>query len=410
MGNPVGKRASELRPTWVEIDLDALARNYSRVRGLVGARRVWCVVKADAYGHGAVPVSRRLAAEGADAFAVATVDEGIELREAGIAGDILVMAGLEPLPEGGAGALPEIVLEAVGKDLDVAVWSRAAAEMLGAAALGAGDAPCRVHLKVDTGMGRLGALVAEAPAAAVELASRIAAIDGIELVGVFSNLAAADAAPDDPCGEHDLVQVQVERFVGFCRALDERGVLPAHRHLSNSAAILQHDAAWDADWCTGVRPGISLLGVRSFRGAVTFELESVMSWHSTVAAVRDLPKGWPIGYGGLRRAERDCTIAVVPVGYHDGFPRALSDHAEVLVGGRLAQVVGAISMDLTLVDITGIPGISVGASVVLLGSSDEPGAESIGAEEMAQQAGSIAHEVLCRIGSRVPRRFVGRES
>ena len=135
-----------------------------------------------------------------------------------------------------------------------------------------------------------------------------------------------------------------------------------------------------------------------------------MSWHSTVAAVRDLPKGWPIGYGGLRRAERDCTIAVVPVGYHDGFPRALSDHAEVLVGGRLAQVVGAISMDLTLVDITGIPGISAGASVVLLGSSDEPGAKSIGAEEMAQQAGSIAHEVLCRIGSCVPWRFVGRES
>ncbi|MCH7824009.1 MAG: alanine racemase [Acidobacteria bacterium] len=408
MGNPAGKWASELRPTWVEIDLDALARNYARVRELVAPRRVWCVVKADAYGHGAVPVSRRLAAEGADAFAVATVDEGIELREAEIGGDILVMAGVEPLPEGGAGGAPEIACEAVGNDLDVAVWSRAAAEMLGDATRRAGGAPCRVHLKVDTGMGRLGVLVAEAPGAAVELTSQIAAIDGIDLVGVFSNLAAADAGPDDPCSEHNLVQV--ERFVGFCRALDERGVLPARRHLSNSAAILQHDAAWDADWCTGVRPGISLLGVRSFRGSVTFELESVMSWHSAVAAVRDLPEGWPIGYGGHRRAERDCTIAVVPVGYHDGFPRALSDHAEVLVGGRRAQVVGAISMDLTLVDITGIPGVSGGTPVVLLGSRDDPGVEPIGAEEMAQRAGSIAHEVLCRIGSRVPRRFVGRES
>ncbi len=368
------------------------------------------MVKADAYGHGAVPVSRRLAAQGADAFAVATVDEGIELRAAGIDGDILVMAGVEPLPEGGAGGVPEIVRAAVGSDLDVAVWTRAAAEALGAAACRAGGAPCRVHLKVDTGMGRLGVLVAEAPSAAVELASRIVAIEGIVLAGVFSNLAAADVAPDAAAdelrGDHTLVQV--ERFVGLCRALDERGVLPARRHLSNSAAILQHDAAWSADWCTGVRAGISLLGVRSFGAGVTFELEPVMSWHSVVAAVRDLPEGWPIGYGGHRRAERDCTIAVVPVGYHDGFPRALSGHAEVLVGGRRAQVVGAISMDLTLIDITGVSGVSVGAPVVLLGSSDDPGVESIGAEEMARRAGSIAHEILCRIGSRVPRRFVGR--
>ncbi len=400
----MGTRTSELRRTWVEIDLDALARNYARVRELVAPRRVWCVVKADAYGHGAVPVSRRLAAAGADAFAVATVDEGVELRAAGIGGDILVMAGVEPLPEGGAGGVPEIVDAAVGSDLDVAVWSRAAAEILGGAARRAGGTPCRVHLKVDTGMGRLGVMVAEAPGGAVELASQIAVIEGIVLAGVFSNLAAAD----EPRREHTLVQV--ERFVGLCRALDDRGVLPARRHLSNSAAILQHDAAWDAAWCTGVRAGISLLGVRSFGGDATFELEPVMSWHSVVAAMRDLPEGWPIGYGGHRRAARDCTIAVVPVGYHDGFPSALSDRAEVLVGGRRAQVVGAISMDLTLVDITGLSEVSVGAPVVLLGSSDDPGVESIGAEEMAERAGSIAHEILCRVGSRVPRRFVGRES
>ena len=405
MANPVGRWASELRPTWVEIDLDALARNYQRVRELVEPRRVWCVVKADAYGHGAVPVGRRLAAEGADAFAVATVDEGIELRMAEIGGAVLVMAGIEPLHVADAA---EIASAAVRNDLDVAVWTLQAAKALADAARGADESPCRVHLKADTGMGRLGVRVDEDPAAAVDLAADIAALDGIDLVGVFSNLAAADAAPDDPRSEHNVVQV--ERFARLCRALDARRLLPPGRHLSNSAAILQHTGAWDADWCTGVRPGIALLGARSFGADVTFELEPVMTWHSAITAVRDLPKGWPIGYGGHRRAERDCTIAVVPVGYHDGFPRALSDDAEVLVGGRRAQVVGAISMDLTLVDITGIPGVKVGSPVVLLGSGDDPDVVPIRVEEMAHRAGSIAHEVLCRIGSRVPQRFAGRES
>jgi alanine racemase len=401
MENPIRQQASTLRPTWLEIDLGALARNYRRVRDLVAPRRVWCVVKADAYGHGADEVSGRLQAEGADSFAVATVDEGLQLREAGIGGRVLVMAGIEPVEAVESAAAARASAE---HGLEVAVWRREAVDALVSAAMEAGTDPVPVHLKVDTGMGRLGVMVGEAAEEAVRPVAEIVGVDGARLEGVFSNLAAADAPAGEPGHQHTAVQI--ERFAGLCAALEDRGLLPPERHLGNSAAVLQHPDAWNADWCNGVRPGLSLYGVPSFEGTVTIPLEPVMSWHSVVAAVRHIPTGWPLGYGVACRAEADTTIAVVPMGYHDGFPRALSDRAEVLIGGRRAQVVGAISMDLTLIDITGIPEARPGAPVVLLGSSPEPGGEPIHAQEVARRAGSIAHEILCRVGARVPHRFV----
>ncbi len=408
MAIPQGERPSALRPTWLEIDLGALARNYGRVRDLVAPRRVWCVVKADAYGHGADEVSRRLQAAGADSFAVATVDEGRQLRQAGISGRVLVMAGIEPVEVAESVAAARAAVE---YGLEIAVWRREAAEVLGSAAREAGADPVPLHLKVDTGMGRLGVTVGDPTeeedeeADAVRLAAEIDGVEGVRLEGVFSTLAAADAPAGDRGWAH--TGLQVERFAGLCAALDERGLLPPQRHLSNSAAVLQHPAAWRAAWCNGVRPGLSLCGVLpTSEESETFALEPVMSWHSVVAAVRHIRSGWPLGYGVTCRAPADCTIAVVPVGYHDGFPRALSDRGEVLVGGRRAQVVGPISMDLTLVDITGNPAVHPGAPVVLLGSSGEPGAASIHVHEVARRAGSIAHEILCRVGARVPQRFV----
>ena len=401
MGNSQGGRAAELRPTWLQIDLGALARNYRRVAGMVAPRRVWCVVKANAYGHGAVRCSLELQRAGADAFAVATVDEGVELREAGIEGRILVLAGVEPLL---AAEAPAALEAAVANGLDVAVWRLEAARALGEAAVAAGAGPARVHLKVDTGMGRLGVLVANGFDVAIETARAIVATDGVRLEGLFSNLGAADAPPG--AAGHDHTGVQAERFARLCEALDEVGCLPAERHLSNSAAVLQHPRTWRIESCNGIRPGLSLCGVPSYEGDATLQLEPVMSWHSALAAVRRIPAGWPLGYGAARRAANDCTIGVVPVGYHDGFPRALSDRAEVLVGGRRAQVVGAISMDLTLVDITGNPAAGEGAPVVLLGDGGQPGEVPVGAQDLADWSGSIAHEVLCRVGARVPRRFV----
>jgi len=391
---------SELRPTWVEIDLGALGRNFARVREKVGARRVWCVVKANAYGHGAGECARRLQNAGAQAFAVATVEEGVALRDAGVGGRIVVLAGIEPV---GTEAARVAAGLAVRHDLAVAVWRREAAAELGAAARRTGEQPVRVHLKTDTGMGRLGVTVDEDVAAALDTLRAIADIEGVRVEGLFSNLAAADA----PAGEngHRHTALQVERFARLCEALDEDGLLPPERHLSNSAALLQHDASWRSDWCNGVRPGLSLYGVASFPGEVTIDLEPVMSWHSVVAAVRAVSAGWPIGYGAERRAARDCAIAVVPVGYHDGFPRALSDRGEVLIGGRRARVVGAISMDLTLVDITGIPAARQGAVVTLLGAAPGGAGGAIDANEVAHRAGTIAHEILSRVGARVPRRF-----
>jgi len=404
MGTSESGHTSELRPTWLEIDLGALGRNFRVVRDRVAPRRVWCVVKADAYGHGAVEVARRLEEEGAEAFAVVTVDEGVELRAAGVGGDILVMAGIEPLRVGGRSFGSEAAVVAVEHSLSVAVWGGEAAAVLGEAALAAGNGPAKVHLKVDTGLGRLGVLVDDSPSEAVEIAGAVAAIDGVELSGVFSHLSAADASADQP--RHQTTVAQIERFGSLCGALEDAGLLPEHRHLGHSAAILQHPAAWERDWCSGVRPGLSLYGVLPFAGRVTVSLAPVMSWYSAVASIREIRDGWPLGYGGVRRATGDRRIAVVPVGYHDGFPRTLSEKADMLVCGRRAKVVGAISMDLTLVDITGIPDVHVGSPVILLGSGPESGAEAIRAEELAGHAGTIPWDILCRVGRRVPHRFV----
>ncbi len=401
MNSSPGSGVSPHRPSYLQIDLGALGRNFARVRELVAPRRIWCVVKADAYGHGAVACATKLESVGADAFAVATVDEGAELREAGVAGEILVMAGVEP-----AGAVAAVdgddsaAALAVRHGLSVAVWRTEAAEALAAAAGEGGEVA--VHLKVDTGMGRLGVPMDDSIDAALEAAQRLEAMDRIRFSGVFSNLAAADAPLGDP--GHDHTALQIERFRTLCGGLETNGILPAERHLANSSAISQHPEAFADDWCTAVRPGLALYGASLLETGAS-DLEPVMSFHSAVAAVRDVAAGWPLGYGARRRAESGSRIAIVPVGYHDGWPRSLSDRAEVLIGGQRAKVVGAISMDLTLVDITGIPDVHVGDPVVLLGSADTDRVASVRVEEIAAHAGTIAHEILSRVGRRLPRRF-----
>jgi len=237
----------------------------------------------------------------------------------------------------------------------------------------------------------------------LEMAEHLSQMDRIRFSGVFSNLAAADAPPGDPGHEHTALQI--DRFRSLCAALDTSGILPAERHLANSAAIARHADSVAAEWCTGVRPGLALYGASLVEEGCPGDLEPVMSWHSAVAAVREVPEGWSLGYGARRCATRDSTIAVVPVGYHDGWPRSLSDRAEVLIAGQRAKVVGAISMDLTLVDITGIPDVRVGDPVTLLGSTEADRVAPVRVEEIAAHAGTIAHEILSRVGPRLPRRF-----
>jgi alanine racemase len=281
--------------------------------------------------------------------------------------------------------------------------------------------PVRVHLKVDTGMGRLGVL----PDQASSIAGVLSSSEGLEFEGVFSNLAAADHDSDEVGHEHTAVQVS--RFGRVCADLQENGHLPPHRHLANTAALMHHPDSWEAEWCNGVMPGLSLYGASLTPRREPLGLEPVLSWWTAVIAIHEVPSGWPVGYGLRHVTERPSRIAILPVGYHDGWPRALRGRARVLVAGQRAAIVGAVSMDLTMVDVTDLPSIRVGDPVALIGSwgdrsmgvfmqaiggraSELSGhgmstPERITAEEVAEWADSIGHEVLCRIGPRVPRLY-----
>ena len=434
------------RPTAAVVDLGACARNYCLLHAHSDHRHVWAVVKADAYGHGAVPVARRLATEGCFGFAVATVREGVELREAGLSQPILVTAGIEPLgvpgtgptdstsgdggggggggDDGGGGADQQtsrswVVSLVAEHDLSVAIWDAATANAIAQATRQFDLPPVKVHLKVDTGMGRLGISVEQAPASIAMLS----ATPGIELEGIFSNLAAADHGSDDPGYGHTALQAS--RFAKVCTTLRAEGHLPPHRHLANTAALMHHPDSWEAEWCNGVMPGLALYGASLTPAREPLGLEPALSWWTAVITVRDVPAGWPVGYGLRHITDRPSRIAVLPVGYHDGWPRALGGRAEVLVAGRRAPVVGAVSMDLTMIDVTELPATRVGDAVALIGGWGDRGmgvflreimgcaerpshqnAARITAEEVAAWADSISHELLCRIGGRVPRVYL----
>jgi alanine racemase len=387
-------------------------------------------------------VARRLAAEGCFGFAVATVREGIELREAGISQPILVTAGIEPIgapctgfpdsTKGGVDARGEqqqgrswVVALVAEHDLSVAIWDGTTVDAIARATRQFDLPPVKVHLKVDTGMGRLGVPSEQAPA-------RIAMLNathGIELEGIFSNLAAADHSASD--AGHGHTALQVSRFAELCATLQAEGQLPPHRHLANTAALMFHPDSWEAEWCNGVMPGLALYGASLTPAREPLGLEPVLSWWTAVITVRDVPAGWPVGYGLKHITDRPSRIAVLPVGYHDGWPRALGGRAQVLVAGQRAPVVGAVSMDLTMVDVTELPATRVGDVVSLIGGWGDRGmgvfsrevlgcaetpspsdsaihenAQRITAEEVAVWADSIGHELLSRIGERVPRVYL----
>jgi len=423
------------RPTAAVIDLGACARNYRLLRAHSDHRNVWAVVKADAYGHGAVAVAARLAAEGCFGFAVATVQEGVELREAGISQPILVTAGVEPLagpgdapPDSTSGSGDDrptsrswVVALVAEHDLSVAIWDEATVSAIARATQQFNLPPVKVHLKVDTGMGRLGISSEQAPTSIAMLS----ATPGIELEGIFSNLAAADHDSDD--AGHGHTALQVSRFAKACATLRAEGCLPPHRHLANTAALMHHPDSWEAEWCNGVMPGLALYGASLTPAREPLGLEPALSWWTAVITVRDVPAGWPVGYGLRHITDRPSRIAVLPVGYHDGWPRSLGGRAQVLVAGQRAPVVGAVSMDLTMVDVTDLPGTRIGDVVTLIGgwgdcamgvflreimgcaerpSQSGQDAQKISAEDVAVWADSIGHEVLCRIGERVPRVYL----
>lgn len=374
-----------LRPTWVEISLSKLRRNCARVRALAGSRKVMAVVKADAYGHGAVPVAQSLAACGVDWFGVATVEEALELRAAGIAQPILLLGGLYMSD-------PAHLIE---YRLTPSVSSTARLDTYAQCARRYGQ-PIEFHLKVDTGIGRLGL----PPDRLASFLCHYRELEGLRLTGFFTHLASAE----------DLVATQTQdqssRFRAALAELGGAGIAPEWIHVSNSAALLAGLPFPE----NLVRVGALLFGyclpLVMPPGRETQELEAfepVLTFKSRVVFLKDVPSGTPLGYGAAFHTRRPSRIATVPVGFADGLSRALSNRGRAIVRDRYAPIVGNISMDLTLLDVTDIPGVDVGDEVMLLGRSDHC---SITAVQTAQSLGTVPYEVLCSIGKRVPRLYI----
>ena len=368
------------RPTWAEIDTDALAANFRAVRRFVRPEvKVMAVVKADAYGHGAVRCAARLAAEGADWFGVATPEEGIALRRAGTRQPILVFGGFWA---GQAESCLEFDLVPVVYRYDMAFELDAVARAAGVVR--------DIHVKIDTGMGRLGVRYDEAWAFAEALRS----FQHLRVNGLMTHFAAADDPARD-CFTAD----QVSRYREALAAFRARGHRPQWQDMANSAGTFAHPETWG----NLVRPGGVLYGL--WRDvlpphAPVPALQPVMSLRSRITLLKRIHRGETLGYGCTFEASRETLVATLPVGYHDGYMRALSNRGRAIVRGAYAPVVGRVSMDLTLVDVTDIAGVQTGDTVTLLGRA---GDLSIPAEDLARTAGTLSYEVTCGISERVPR-------
>ena len=362
------------RPTIAEVDLGALIHNFDTMRALVGPARVVAVVKADAYGHGVAPIAATLEGAGADAFAVAIVEEGLELRSAGVRRPILVLGGVAP--PAAREALRAGLTPVVFDPGQIAPLARAAA-----------DAPTYVHVKIDTGMSRLGVDILELD----DLVRELERFPAVRVAGVLTHLATADAADPDPTLR------QLARFRDALSELRRAGVEPGLRHAAASAGAIRFaEARLDM-----VRLGISLYGyVPPLPVPRLPGLQPVLRVRTTVQQVREVPEGTPVGYGGTFVTRRTTRVATLPMGYADGLSRLLSNNGEVLVRGRRAPVVGNVCMDMSMVDVTDVANVAVGDPVVVLGHQ---GDQTITADEVAQRSGTISYEVLTSLSRRVPR-------
>lgn len=360
----------------LEINRRALEENLSLIRERTGPGvRIMAVVKADAYGHGALEVAKHLQGMGVNAFGVQNLQEAVELREGGIGTDIFLLGGVWDGEED----------EVIALDLIPFVFDLERARALSERALRRGKR-VRVHLKVDTGMGRLGVMPEEVEG----FIDALRDCPGVRLEGIASHLSTADLGDD-------YLEEQLRRFTEVKEKVEGMGLKLSY-HVANSAAtFLCPGAHFDM-----VRPGIALYGAhpsREFALRFPHPLRPVMTWKSTVLDLRTLPKGWGVSYGRTYVTQRRTTLAVVPVGYADGYPRALSGNAYVLIRGHRAPVVGRVTMDWIMVDVTGIEGVRKGDEVVLLGDGLPP-------EEVAAWAGTIPYEILCLASKRARRAFI----
>ncbi|MFY9188514.1 MAG: alanine racemase [bacterium] len=370
-----------LRPTWVEVDLKGIQSNLRAIKELVGPKvKVMAVVKANAYGHGAEEVAQAVTEAGADSLAVATLDEAVALREAGLKSAILVLG--TSIPGGGAEA-------AVRYCITQALCTVELAQALSEAA-GQLRQPASVHLKIDTGMGRIGVR----PDDAAEFMDQVAKLPRLQVDGVFSHFAAADEA------DKEYTHLQLSRFQTALDNLSQRGYTFAWRHLANSAGILDCPGAY----FDIVRPGCILYGC--WPGPDTgrpITLHPTLAFKTRVVYLKTVLAGTSISYGRTYTASSQQVLATLPVGYADGYPRVLSNKGYVLIRGQRCPVVGRVCMDQCIVDVTDVPAVSLGDEVVLIGSQDK---ETITPADLGSLAGTIDLEILCGLGARVPRVYL----
>lgn len=370
------------RPTVAKIDLEALAFNLRSSRSFMGAgQKIMAVVKADAYGHGSVPCALRLEQEGADILGVATSEEAFELRNAGVKGPILCLGGLWPGQE----------LPLVKSQVTVSIFRLEHAELLDRAARELGTV-VGIQVKIDTGMGRVGIPVSEC----AEFAERLASLGNIRVEGLMTHFAVADDLT-----QTDFTQNQIEAFKSCTKIFENAGHDPEYLNLANSPGAVAHPASRS----NLVRLGGILYGLGGDvlpAHAPQPELKPVMRIETRIADIKSFSEGSSLGYGRTFVTSRPSRIALVPIGYHDGLPRVLSNVGRMLVRGQSAPIVGRVSMDWTLIDVTDIEGAGFDDLVTVIGRDCS---ECVRAEDLAKAAGTISYEITCGIGPRVPRLY-----
>lgn len=371
-----------MRPAWIEVDLTAIADNIQRLLSVLGhQRQLIAVVKDDAYGHGANVVARLIRDCGAQMLAVALVEEALALAKVCPDAEILIF-----------GAIPLEATEAVVEHgFHASLADLAGAEALAAAAVEQGKV-ANVHIKVDTGMHRLGVPADRAG----DYCATLKLLPGLEIRGIFTHFASSS---EDP-------QFTTEQFARFQGATAQAEMALGQRiplkHCANSGATVRYPEMW----LDAVRPGALLYGIPRNRGGVYMPtMQQALTLKAKIVAVKSVPAGETVGYGRSWRAARDSQIALLPLGYGDGYDRSLSNNAEVLLRGRRFPVVGAISMDYTTIDVTDVTGGCLGEEVVLIG---EQGSESVTVAEIAERCQTVVHEVPVRLSQRLPRVYIGQ--
>lgn len=379
-----GKRMN-CRPTIAEIDLNALQHNFRIIRkGIPDDSGILAVVKADAYGHGHREIALKLEQLGAHAFGVAFLDEGTQLRECGIGRPILVMGGLYPGEE----------TACLEQDISAAIFTIEQAQALDKAA-GAMGKKAKVHLKVDTGMGRLGI----PNDSAGDFLQELEKLRHLELEGIFSHFATAD---ENSASGIQYAERQEKLFRAVVEEAAQLGITPRYIHIANSAATLSRQSTC----CNLLRPGIALYGAMiSAQLREKYDLQPVMRLKSGIALLKWVEAGASVSYGRRFTAGGRTLVASIPVGYGDGYPRSLTNRGEALVRGIRVPVIGTVCMDWIMLDVTKVPGVAIGDDVTLMGC-DAAGC-CIRAEEVAGWAGTISYELFCGISKRVPRIYLG---